>query len=65
MKTIISVEIETMEFRFGGPATGNITIDVDNKGFPKSSWNDFVIVILGWWTTAILRIMLNESPIKN
>ena len=41
----------------GGPlVTGEIWFDVDGVEFPSAGWNDFVVVVLSWWTQALLDL---------
>jgi hypothetical protein len=51
------VEPNSVKTRKGGPATGNIWLEINGAGFPKQHWNDFVVVLLGWWVNALLRLI--------
>jgi len=44
-----------------GPATADIWIVLDDVPFPAEHWNDFVVVILGWWAGALLNILRGKS----
>lgn len=59
--TILIVETETFIARQVGPVTANIWINVNGSEFPKHGWNDFVVVLLGWWATALLRLIHNVT----
>jgi hypothetical protein len=48
----MSVAIQLLPETFDastGSLTGEIWFDVDGQAFPAEHWNDFVVVILGWW----------------
>jgi len=61
---ILITEISSFQAKAGeGAATGNIWLEFDGKHFPAQHWNDFVVVLLGWWTNALLRL-LRDSSIK-
>jgi len=34
---------------------------IDGKAFPDDAWNDFVVVVLGWWAGSINRLVTGES----
>jgi hypothetical protein len=53
-------------FRLGrvGPATGEIWLAVDDVAFPAPNWDDFVIVILDAWTTALLRLLRGSNQFE-
>lgn len=44
-----------------GKVTGTIYWDVEGSCFPDTSWNDFIIIIINWWTDAICRIINHQS----
>jgi len=56
------VETASLRFRPDGPATGNVWLVLNGQEFPMRGWNDFVVVILGWWAAALLLVLRNESP---
>ena len=39
----------------GGLITGSICLKFGRRHFPSRRWNDFVSVILMWWTEVLLR----------
>ena len=57
----IVVEPSTMRPTKGGPVTGSIWIDLGRQQFPENGWNDFVVVVLGWWASAADRLLSGES----
>lgn len=44
-----------------GPATGNIALSIAGTWFPATGWNDFVVVILEAWLSALVRIVRGTS----
>jgi hypothetical protein len=46
----VEVREETFEKAASGSITGVIWLQMDAIAFPEQGWNDFVVVILGWWT---------------
>ena len=55
------VDPSSITFRSSGPATGDITLLVDRVPFPSAGWNDFVIVILQAWISALVRLAQQAS----
>jgi hypothetical protein len=55
------VETSSIKVRINGPATGNIWLELDSYYFPANGWNDFVVVVLGWWANALLRLIRGIS----
>lgn len=35
---------------------GELYLKVENFCFPEEGWNDFVVVVLGWWQKTIMNI---------
>ncbi len=44
-----------------GPATGNVWLTFDDTAFPRQDWNDFAVVILEAWASAMLRLLQGVS----
>lgn len=40
--------------------TGHIAIHVADKSFPGPEWNDFIIVVIGWWVNELLKLSSGE-----
>ena len=51
----------SLRVRPGGPVTGNICLQINDCHFPSPGWNDFVVVVMGWWATALLRLEQGQS----
>lgn len=47
----LEIVVDTNSFRVSraGALTGRLHVKIDGRPFPDDSWNDFVIVVLGWW----------------
>jgi hypothetical protein len=59
-KARIVVDAATLTPGSIGPATGTVWLDVEGVAFPSEKWNDFVVVVLGWWAAAVLRALRGE-----
>ena len=55
----IRIVLDTLSKQPSGAITGVIHLKLDEITFPESDWNDFVIVILGWWLRDI-RSLIDE-----
>lgn len=47
----MEIMIDGYDVKLGssGMITGPICFKIEDKYFPESNWNDFIVVILGWW----------------
>ncbi|PIE89513.1 MAG: hypothetical protein CR997_11120 [Acidobacteria bacterium] len=57
----LEVDVKSLQWVPGKLATGAIYFSIDGKEFPEKGWNDFLVIILNWWLSAILRIVNNGS----
>src|SRR5712675_1597226 len=39
-----------------GNVTGVIYVELESSAFPAREWSDFPVIILGWWTEALLQL---------
>src|SRR5256885_4625928 len=46
----LEIDPATIEIAASGSITGAIWLQSHDIAFPETDWNDFVVVILGWWT---------------
>jgi hypothetical protein len=60
-ETHLITELGVLNVRAQGPATAGIWLVIGGCEFPSAGWNDFVVVVLGWWSDAILRLLKNNS----
>jgi hypothetical protein len=51
------VEPGTLKPGHKGPVTGGVWLSVGGRDFPASKWNDFVVVVLGWWAKAMHELV--------
>ncbi len=60
-ETHLVTELGKLSLRPQGPATAGIWLTSNGSHFPMIGWNDFVVVVLGWWVAAVLRLLHNDS----
>lgn len=60
MRAIV-IELESVRVGADGTATGVIYWDVEGAQFPEAGWNDFVVVILGWWLQDVIALLRGET----
>jgi hypothetical protein len=60
-ETRIIVDPKTIRSGGVGPATGDIWITLGQLAFPMKDWNDFVVVILEAWASALVRLLHGVS----
>jgi hypothetical protein len=58
------VDPSTISLRTSGPATGDIALVVRGVVFPVAGWNDFVVVILEAWLSALVRLLRQASDVE-
>lgn len=39
-----------------GSITGPLSLEIGGDAFPEPGWNDFPVVVLGWWIRAVLDL---------
>jgi hypothetical protein len=54
-------QLKTIKFRTAGPAIGGIWLATTGLAFPMEGWNDFIVVVMGWWLASILRLLRASS----
>ncbi|MBP6632484.1 MAG: hypothetical protein KBG28_27860 [Kofleriaceae bacterium] len=57
----LRVDPASLVVRAARPATGAIALVAGEVAFPAADWDDFVIVILDAWLTALHRLATNTS----
>jgi hypothetical protein len=40
---------------------GPIWLEIDGKDFPGEGWDDFPVVILGWWLSEVKPLLTNQT----
>jgi hypothetical protein len=53
---LIVVEPRSVEKSNKGLITGVIYFNFDQYKFPEIGWNDYIVIILGWWLDSIERL---------
>ena len=56
-----SVKLKTSEFEQMRLVVGPIWLELDGQTFPDDGWDDFPVVILGWWLNAVKPLIANEG----
>lgn len=52
-----SIKLRTSEFAKSRLVSGPVWLKGDQKEFPTQGWNDFPVIILGWWLEEIERLV--------
>jgi hypothetical protein len=64
MAARLIVDPSTISFRASGPATAEIALELGSDLFPAAGWNDFVLVVLEAWMSALARLLRGVSGIE-
>jgi hypothetical protein len=46
-----------------GPTTCPIHIEIGNERFPNAMWDDFAVVIMGWWIEQVIELRSGTSSV--
>lgn len=58
----VIVDVNSLRSRTpSGNVIGLICLKVGEEHFPDSQWNDFPIIILGWWIAGLLEIAQGQA----
>ena len=57
----IVISEESIRQHSSGQITGIIYWQIGDQCFPDSKWDDFIVVIIGWWAEAIVKLMNGDS----
>jgi hypothetical protein len=57
----ISVLVDLESLHKGHNITGDIWLELLDFRFPTHHWNDFPVIILGWWLEAFFKLWSNEK----
>lgn len=60
IQTKLIIEPASVVARPGKSATGNIWLKLEGCDFPARGWNDFIVVLMGWWANALLRLVRGD-----
>lgn len=53
----VQVDEDSLDQSMSGMVHGKIFLSVGSKVFPDSEWDDFVVIILGWWLAEVKNIL--------
>ena len=45
----------------GGNVTGTVCLKFGGEHFPDSQWNDFPVIVLGWWIGGLLDVVHDRA----
>ena len=60
----LAAEATSLSTRKNGSATGRVWLELNGREFPMRGWDDFIVVILGWWAAALLSVLRNDSGLE-
>ena len=58
---IFNVNEQSISQSDAGAVLGLISIQIHEHIFPESNWNDFIVVVLNWWTKEIVSLCLENQ----
>lgn len=61
MNFAVTIDAATLSRSRIGSITGVVFVEADGTAFPEKGWNDFPVVVLGWWARAV-RDVLDGAP---
>jgi hypothetical protein len=57
----IVVDPESLTRSEGGQIAGVVSVEIGSVAFPDSNWSDSVVVVLGWWLSAITSLRSGDG----
>jgi hypothetical protein len=54
----VEIRLDSLTQSARGAVFGEVAFAIDRSYFPEQKWNDFIVVVLGWWSgkcAALLR----------
>ncbi len=57
----IEVVAERMHRSASGSISGVLAVEVNGRWFPERDWNDFPVVVLGWWLQSWRQVAQGSS----
>ncbi|MCH1625329.1 hypothetical protein [Fredinandcohnia quinoae] len=52
----MNIDLDTLSINNRNVITGEIYFSFNGEYFPERGWNDFIVVILTWWHTALINL---------
>lgn len=59
--THLVIDLSSLKVRSPGPAIAGVWLTFGEAALPSQGWTDFVVVILGWWADALLKILKDKT----
>lgn len=59
----IKIDLKSIS-KEGANIFGNIYFESDTVIFPEKGWNDFIIIVLNWWSSSLLNLIERKSIIE-
>lgn len=60
----VEVNLGSLTQSARGAVSGVIFVDTGAAQFPERQWNDFVVVVLGWWCAACTSLLGGASEVE-
>jgi len=57
----IQIVEESIDANRGGLVTGIVFFDFGVFQFPEPTWNDSIVVIMGWWLSALISLLKENA----
>ena len=57
----VVLQEDTLRRDASGTVTGIVFCYINDEAFPEQAWNDFVVIVLGWWVAGIIRMLKGNS----
>ncbi len=53
----VQVDVSRVERTSAGLVDAGIHVRMDDVAFPHEAWTDFAVVVIGWWTEALIKLL--------
>jgi hypothetical protein len=57
----VDVSLDSLTQSTRGAIFGEVSVRVDGREFPGPRWNDFVVIVLGWWSEKCAALLRGAS----
>jgi hypothetical protein len=57
----VAVRLDSLTQSERGAIFGEMAVQVGDKQFPDPDWNDFIVVVLGWWSETCTSLLAGSS----
>lgn len=55
-----SIEVESSSMVLARQITGTLVVKLGDQQFPTEGWNDFVVIVLGWWSREMRDVIAGK-----